>query len=174
MRHGLALPIVLALSLTISAFGGRYLTADAPPAVVAAPADAQHPTTDKRPAVNLYKLTIRELYDADTITDCDIELGYGVTLTEQRVRLCGFDAAEISRHRRTARVTDAEIALGKQAVAELGELIEGGVPYLAPPSPGTPGDPYGRRQGFLYVLRFGRWTSVALWAREKGFDRDAN
>jgi len=40
-----------------------------------------------------YKATITRVIDGDTV-DCDIDLGFSVTLTRQRIRLYGIDSPE--------------------------------------------------------------------------------
>jgi len=40
-----------------------------------------------------YKATITRIIDGDTV-DCDIDLGFSVTLTKQRIRLHGIDTPE--------------------------------------------------------------------------------
>ena len=40
-----------------------------------------------------YKATITRIIDGDTV-DCDIDLGFSVTLTRQRIRLHGIDTPE--------------------------------------------------------------------------------
>ena len=124
-----------------------------------------------RPAANLYSLSNVTVYDGDTLVDCDIDLGFNVTLRQQDVRLLGFDAAEVSRVRRGIVITEAEIALGKQARDELREMLVDGQPYLAPPPHGDKADPFGRQHGYLYVLIGDEWIDVAEWAKERGFAR---
>ena len=62
-----------------------------------------------------YNCTLVKVIDGDTI-DVDIDLGFSVTLTKQRVRLAGIDTPE-SRTRNLA-----EKALGLKAKERLKEL----------------------------------------------------
>ena len=62
-----------------------------------------------------YNCTLVRVIDGDTI-DVDIDLGFSVTLTKQRVRLAGIDTPE-SRTRNLA-----EKALGLKAKERLKEL----------------------------------------------------
>ena len=64
-----------------------------------------------------YNCTLVRVIDGDTI-DVDIDLGFSVTLTKQRVRLAGIDTPE-SRTRNLA-----EKALGLKAKARTKELLE--------------------------------------------------
>lgn len=41
-----------------------------------------------------YKATVRSIYDGDTIT-ADIDLGFGVILSKQKIRLYGIDTPEL-------------------------------------------------------------------------------
>ena len=41
-----------------------------------------------------YRSYVRKAYDADTIT-CDIDLGFGVILQAQKIRLLGINAPEV-------------------------------------------------------------------------------
>jgi micrococcal nuclease len=63
----------------------------------------------------VYNCTLDRVVDGDTI-DVNIDLGFGVWLNKQRVRLSGIDTPE-------SRTRDlAEKALGKKASARLNEL----------------------------------------------------
>jgi micrococcal nuclease len=67
------------------------------------------------PEAFIYNCTLDRVVDGDTI-DVHIDLGFGVWLKNQRVRLHGIDTPE-------SRTRDlAEKALGKKASARLNEL----------------------------------------------------
>ena len=65
-----------------------------------------------------YKAKIRRVIDGDTV-DVDIDLGFGIWLKDQRIRINGIDTPE-SRTRNLA-----EKALGLKAKERLKELCEG-------------------------------------------------
>src|SRR5210317_2283595 len=68
---------------------------------------------------NEYDVTVIKVIDGDTV-DVDIDLGFGVTLTDERVRIMGIDTPE-SRTR--DRVEDL---FGEAAKARLKELMKNG------------------------------------------------
>lgn len=119
---------------------------------------------------NLYKVEDIQVYDGDTIT-ATVQLGFQVALTQQAIRLAGFDAWEISRTRQTVEVTDEEIEKGKKAKAYLSELI-GKNPdkvFLRPVGSGR--GAYGRLQGELMIYgSYGR-AEVASLMKLNGHDR---
>lgn len=39
--------------------------------------------------------TVQKVYDGDTITDIDIDLGFGIIMTEEKIRLYGIDTYEM-------------------------------------------------------------------------------
>ena len=39
--------------------------------------------------------TVEKIYDGDTITDIDIDLGFGIIMTEEKIRLYGIDTFEM-------------------------------------------------------------------------------
>ena len=64
-----------------------------------------------------YKCKVLKVVDGDTV-DVDIELGFGIVLTDERVRIMGIDTPE-------SRTSDKiEKVFGKAASARLKELIE--------------------------------------------------
>lgn len=63
-----------------------------------------------------YRAQINRVVDGDTV-DCDIELGFGVVLADERVRIMGIDTPES----RTSN--SVEKLFGKAAKARLGELL---------------------------------------------------
>jgi micrococcal nuclease len=63
-----------------------------------------------------YRAKINRVVDGDTV-DCDIELGFGVVLADERVRIMGIDTPE-------SRTSDSvEKLFGKAAKAKLQELL---------------------------------------------------
>lgn len=67
-----------------------------------------------------YKAKILKVVDGDTV-DVDIELGFGVVLTDERVRIMGIDTPE-------SRTSDkVEDLFGEAAKARVKELLSGEV-----------------------------------------------
>ena len=66
-----------------------------------------------------YRAQITRVVDGDTV-DCDIELGFGVVLADERVRIMGIDTPE---SRTSDRVEDL---FGEAAKARLKELMKHG------------------------------------------------
>jgi micrococcal nuclease len=68
---------------------------------------------------NEYDVTVIKVVDGDTV-DVDIDLGFGVTLTDERVRIMGIDTPE-------SRTRDkVEDLFGEAAKARLKELMKNG------------------------------------------------
>ena len=68
---------------------------------------------------NEYDVKVIKVVDGDTV-DVDIDLGFGVTLTDERVRIMGIDTPE-------SRTRDkVEDLFGEAAKARLKELMEDG------------------------------------------------
>ena len=68
---------------------------------------------------NEYDVTVLKVVDGDTV-DVDIDLGFGVTLTDERVRIMGIDTPE-------SRTRDkVEDLFGEAAKARLKELMKHG------------------------------------------------
>ena len=68
---------------------------------------------------NKYDVTVVKVVDGDTV-DVDIDLGFGVTLTDERVRIMGIDTPE-------SRTRDkVEDLFGEAAKARLKELMKDG------------------------------------------------
>jgi hypothetical protein len=118
---------------------------------------------------NHYLLSSISVYDGDTIT-ADVHLGLDVVLHDQRVRLTGFDAWELTRARRTVEITDEELVKGRKARDALQELLGAGAAYLVPEARGK--DPYGRLLGRLIVGTSDGPLDVAKQMRMAGHDRD--
>ena len=72
---------------------------------------------------NEYDIKVIKVVDGDTV-DVDIDLGFGVTLTDERVRIMGIDTPE-------SRTSDrVEKLFGKAAGRRLGELLANGAKLL--------------------------------------------
>src|SRR6056300_767251 len=68
---------------------------------------------------NEYDVKVIKIVDGDTV-DVDINLGFGVTLTDERVRIMGIDTPE-------SRTSDkVEDIFGEAAKARVKELLHGG------------------------------------------------
>ena len=124
---------------------------------------------EPRPAGNIYRISVYRVHDADTISDCNISLGFNVVLMHQSIRLMGFDAPEVSRTRQGVTITDEEIAVGKEARDALKQLLLDGEAYVVP-APNYR-DPRGRQGGYLWVYKDDRWIEIAEWAKERGYTR---
>ena len=113
---------------------------------------------------------VTSIHDGDTIT-VDVLFPWGVTLRDQSVRMAGFDAPEITRTRRTVRVTADELRRGAKARDALQGLIESAdAVYL---SPAAKRDPYGRLPAFVHVWFEGKLISVAEWMAEQVHVRES-
>ena len=99
---------------------------------------------------NRYVFRVTNVVDGDTV-DGDITLGWGVTLTNQRVRCSDFDAWEQSKRRSTVKVTDAEVSKGKAATAFLTSFLQGKQCYLSPDTAGQDRDNYRRVLGRVLI-----------------------
>ena len=106
--------------------------------------------------------------DGDTI-EADIELGWGVWLRGQSVRLLDYDAWEMSKRRQSVEVTDREVAKGQAAHRDLSALLASGPVYLSPGPEAR--DPFGRPLAKAYVLRSGTVVVVSDYMRGRGHQR---
>ena len=72
---------------------------------------------------NEYDIKVIKVVDGDTV-DVDIDLGFGVTLSDERVRIMGIDTPE-------SRTSDrVEKLFGKASSKRLGELLEHGAKLI--------------------------------------------
>lgn len=72
---------------------------------------------------NKYDVRVLKVVDGDTV-DVDIELGFGIVLTDERVRVMGIDTPE-------SRTSDkVEDLFGEAAKARLKELMKGTVKLI--------------------------------------------
>lgn len=125
-------------------------------------------TLADEPPRTLIPCEVKSVHDGDTAT-VDVLFPWGVTLTDQSVRMQGFDAWEVTRTRQTVRVTDAEIERGKAARDALKRLLEtADAVYL---SPADERDPYGRLPAFVVVWYDGKLIEVSAWMTEHGHAR---
>ena len=93
-------------------------------------------------------------------------------LVDVDIRLYGYDAWEITKKRKSVKVTDAEIAKGVKAKAALEELVaKARWAYLRPESVEI--DCYGRILGSLFLQIPGEdgLVSVSEWMISKGHNR---
>ena len=63
-----------------------------------------------------YKISIYDVYDADTIT-VDIDLGFGVVLQKQKVRLSRINAYEVTRRKGTTQIQKLRGIAGRDWLA---------------------------------------------------------
>lgn len=106
--------------------------------------------------------------DGDSVR-ASLALPFGVTLPQRTIRAAGYDAWESSRHRRTVRVTDEEIARGRAATAALVGLVASGGLYAVDSGQR---DTYGRVNAFLWVRRAGgEWVEVKAFMEQGGHVR---
>lgn len=128
------------------------------------------PAYADRPPRCYVECAVESVYDGDTIT-VDVLLPWGITLRDQTVRMAGFDAPEVTRTRRTVRVTANELRRGAKAREALrGLLDEADAVYL---SPAAKRDPYGRLPASVHVWFDGKLIDVAEWMTERGHVREA-
>jgi len=115
-----------------------------------------------------YKVDIRKVVDGDTV-DVDIDLGFGMWLKDERVRLYGIDAPESRTSDKTEKV------FGKAAKARLIELLKtnenGQKPTLkthAVNKDGDAKDKYGRILGDFRIPPYDKDVSVVSILIEEG------
>lgn len=108
------------------------------------------------------------IHDADTFM-ADIYLGFGVVLKDRVIRIAEYDAWEVSRNRRTLKLTDEqwleEITKGKAAKLALEELI--GEADKVEVQEVAEKDPYGR----LLLRVYADGVSVGETLRAQGHER---
>ena len=123
------------------------------------------------PPATYHPIEIKRVHDGDTISSADIQLGYGVVLKDQSIRLLGFDAWEISRTRKTVKITEEELRLGKLAKTDLLTVLAMGKVYIVQDGDGK--NVYGRIDGWVmvYVKETDTLIDVAKWMRERGHQR---
>jgi micrococcal nuclease len=98
---------------------------------------------------NEYDITVIKVVDGDTV-DVDIDLGFGITLRDERVRIMGIDTPE-------SRTSDkVEDLFGEAAKARLKELLEDGGKLIT--TENKKGEDmkgkFGRILGDFYVERY--------------------
>ena len=98
---------------------------------------------------NEYDVRVIKVVDGDTV-DVDIDLGFGITLTDERVRIMGIDTPE-------SRTRDkVEDLFGEAAKARLKELMEDGAKLIT--TENKKGEDmkgkFGRILGDFYVERY--------------------
>lgn len=107
------------------------------------------------------------VHDGDTLT-VDLILPFGITLRERSIRAYGYDAWEISRNRRTVKITANELVRGKLAKTALEQLIAEGKLFA---EDSGERDPYGRTSARLWIQKDQDWINVATWMQEHGHCR---
>jgi len=71
------------------------------------------------------------IYDADTITGCEIQMGWGHKFEPPKgMRAADFDAFEVDERRSTVHVTEVEKVRGRQATEDFRKLLESGTLYV--------------------------------------------
>ena len=114
---------------------------------------------------NKYDVKVLKVVDGDTV-DVDIDLGFGITLTDERVRIMGIDTPE---SRTSDRVEDL---FGEAAKARLKELMKGNVKLIT--TEDKHGEDmkgkFGRVLGDfeVYDAKHDRWTEVTNILIEEG------
>ena len=112
--------------------------------------------------------SVKDVLDGDTIV-VDVLLPWSVVLNDRSVRMQGYDAWEISKKRKTVRVTDAEIERGKAAREALVQILSAAEAVYLTPSDRH--DPYGRLTAYVSLLYDGQLIEVSEWMREHGHTR---
>jgi hypothetical protein len=115
-------------------------------------------------------VTVKRYHDIDTIPLCDLQLPYGVVLTNVSLRAADFDALEVDRTRQTVTVTDKEIAEGRRGALVFQKMCDSGQLQVCPPIDGET-DPYGRKRGRFRIVIGQRTVMVKEWAAKNGFLR---
>jgi endonuclease YncB( thermonuclease family) len=99
------------------------------------------------------ELTDYTVLDGDTVRG-SIDLGFGVVLKDQTIRIYGFDAWESTKHRQTLDLTpkewEQEIIKGKVAKTSLESLLKLAKKVRVHEVSGE-SDPYGRRLAEIYA-----------------------
>lgn len=114
---------------------------------------------------NKYDVKVLKVVDGDTV-DVDIELGFGIVLTDERVRVMGIDTPE---SRTSDRVEDL---FGEAAKARLKELMAGTVKLIT--TEDKKGEDmkgkFGRVLGDfeVYDAKHDRWATVSDILVEEG------
>ena len=87
------------------------------------------------------------------------------------MRSASFDAWEVTKTRRTVKITDEEIAKGKVAKTALEGLLKSGEVFVAPTSSKGSRDSYGRLLGNLFIKTKDGTIDVQQWMKEHGHER---
>lgn len=112
---------------------------------------------------------VQVVTDGDTIVR-DLDLGFGVTLSSQALRIVGIDAPEL-RPRLNVPNREAEIAAAKAAKAQLAKLLDGRR-LVVRTRDDDERDNFGRILGALYIVNAdGSRTSVAMLMYASGHVR---
>ncbi len=117
-------------------------------------------------------LEIWRVIDGDTIAAEQLNLPFGVALTNVKLRMADYDAWETSYRRETVSISAKEIELGKRAAKELNDLLSNHPFRVLPGDPQRTHDVYGRLLVKIEVkLPDKGWYSLAEWMTRKGHTR---
>lgn len=108
------------------------------------------------------------VHDGDTVRG-DLNFGYGVALRGKSIRLAGFDAPEISRTRKTVKITAEELVRGKVAREALVKLLADRRVWCEPSGDGE--SVYGRLECHLLVETESGLIDVSREMRRQGHER---
>jgi micrococcal nuclease len=107
-----------------------------------------------------YRCTVLKVVDGDTV-DVDIDLGFGVWIRKERVRIMGIDAPE-------SRTRDiVEKLFGLAAKKRLGEIL-GETAILRTQKPGKSNEKFGRILGDFIVEKNGKEMMLTDVMMEEG------
>jgi len=109
----------------------------------------------------VYKATITDVYDGDTVT-ATIDLGFSVH-TVQKLRLSGIDAPEMRGSERPRGIVSRDAL--RQAILNKEVLVK-----TAKDERGK----YGRYLAEIYLLHGGTYKSVNQWMVDQGYAEPAS
>lgn len=118
-----------------------------------------------------YNAKVTKVYDADTIT-VDIDCGFGIWYTNQKIRLFGINAPEIRSYGKK-KVTDEEKKKGLEAKIALQELILDKTVQIE-----TVKDKKGKFGRYLAIIYLDKGEGITMlkvndWLVEKGYAEEA-
>lgn len=104
-----------------------------------------------------YKAFVKEVYDGDTIT-CDIDCGFGIVYSGQKIRLYGIDTPELRGDERERGIEVRNILrnkiLNKQIILKTIKDKKG---------------KYGRYLGIIYIEENGEIININKWLKLNGY-----
>lgn len=113
---------------------------------------------------------VLSIHDGDTMR-VRVHFPWGISL-EENVRCLGYNAWEVTKGRRTVKVTDDEVKKGKFALQQVQSLIQGNRVFISPESEAGTRDPYGRLLAFVRVESGGQLIRLEQWMFDKGHCRE--